>query len=65
VPFGWDATDNKALVVAVAWGGALWRLRGGRPARGAVMGAALVTLAAFLIPHSVLGSELDWSRSAR
>jgi hypothetical protein len=65
VPFGWDATDNKALIVAAAWAAALWRLRGGRPARGAVMGAALVTLAAFLIPHSVLGSELDWSRSAR
>jgi hypothetical protein len=65
VPFGWDATDNKALIVAVAWGVALWRLRGGRRARAAVMGAALVTLAAFLIPHSVLGSQLDWSRSVR
>ncbi len=65
VPFGWDATDNKALIVAVAWAVALWRLRGGRPARGAVIGAALVTLAAFLVPHSVFGSELDWSRVAR
>jgi hypothetical protein len=63
VPFGRDATDNKALVAAVAWVVALWRLRGGRPARGAVVGAALVTLAAFLIPHSVFGSELDWSRA--
>lgn len=65
VPFGWDATDNKSLVALVAWGVALWRLRGGRPARGAVMGAALVTLAAFLIPHSVFGSQLDWSRAGR
>lgn len=65
VPFGWDATDNKSLIAAVAWAVALWRLRGGRPARGAVMGAALVTLAAFLIPHSVLGSELDWARAGR
>lgn len=65
VPFGWDATDNKSLIAAVAWAVALWRLRGGRPARGAVIGAALVTLAAFLIPHSVLGSELDWSRAGR
>jgi hypothetical protein len=64
VPFGWDATDNKALLVAVAWIMALWRLRGGRAASGAVMGAALVTLAAFLIPHSVFGSEIDWSRQA-
>lgn len=65
VPFGWDATDNKSLIAAVAWTVALWRLRRGRPARGAVMGAAVVTLAAFLVPHSVLGSELDWSRAGR
>lgn len=65
VPFGWDATDNKALVAGVAWGVALWRLRGGKPARDAVIAAALVTLAAFLIPHSVLGSELDWSKAGR
>jgi hypothetical protein len=65
VPFGWDATDNKALIAAAAWAVALWRLRGGRAARGAVMGAALVTLAAFLVPHSLFGSELDWSRAGR
>ncbi len=64
VPFGWDLTDNKALIAAVAWAVALWRLRGGRPARGAVIGAALVTLVAFLIPHSLFGSEFDWSRAA-
>ncbi len=63
VPFGWDLTDNKSLIAAVAWVVALWRLRGGRPARGAVIGVALVTLAAFLIPHSVFGSEIDWSRA--
>jgi hypothetical protein len=65
VPLGWDATDNKVLIVAAAWAVALWRLRGGRAARGAVIGAAAVTLAAFLIPHSLFGSELDWSRAAR
>lgn len=60
VPFGWDLTDNKTLMAAVAWAVALWQMRGGRPARGAIVAAALVTLAIFMIPHSVWGSELKW-----
>jgi hypothetical protein len=62
VPYGWDLTDNKTLLAAIAWGFALWRLRGGRPARGAVIVAAVVTLAVFAIPHSAWGSEIDWSK---
>jgi len=61
VPFGWDLTDNKTLVAALAWVFALWRLRGGRSARGATVAAALVTLAVFAIPHSAWGSQIDWS----
>jgi hypothetical protein len=61
VPFGWDLTDNKTLLAGVAWAWAVWRLRGGRSARGAVVLAALVTLVVFVIPHSVWGSEIDWS----
>jgi len=60
VPFGWDLTDNKTLLAGLAWAWAVWRLRGGRRARGAVVAAALVTLAVFVIPHSVWGSEIDW-----
>ena len=63
IPFGYDLTDNKTLIAAVTWLFALWRMRGGKPARGAVIGAALVTLAVFLIPHSVLGSQIDWSKA--
>jgi hypothetical protein len=61
VPFGWDLTDNKTLVAGVAWGWAVWRMGSGRSARGAVLAAALVTLAIFIIPHSTWGSQLDWS----
>ncbi len=61
VPFGWDLTDNKTLLVALAWVFALWRLRGGRPARGAVGLAAVVTLVVFAIPHSAWGSQIDWT----
>jgi hypothetical protein len=61
VPFGWDLTDNKTLFAGVAWAWAVWRLRGGRSARGAVVLAALATLVVFVIPHSAWGSQLDWN----
>ena len=59
-PLGTDMTDNKTLVAALAWCFALWRLRGGREARVPVIAAAAITLAVFLVPHSVFGSEIDW-----
>jgi hypothetical protein len=62
-PFGTDMTDNKTAVAMVAWLFALWRLRGGRDARGPVIAATLITLAVFLIPHSVFGSQIDWSQA--
>ena len=64
VPFGWDLTDNKTLIALLAWLFALWRLRGGKEARGPVVAAALVTLAVFLVPHSLFGSQIDWSKAA-
>jgi len=63
IPFGWDPTDNKTLIAVVAWLFALWRLRGGKDARGPVMAAALITLVVFLVPHSVFGSQIDWSKA--
>lgn len=62
IPLGWDLTDNKTLFAAVAWAIALWRMRDGRDARGAVIAAALVTLVIFAIPHSAWGSELNWDQ---
>ena len=69
IPFGWDLTDNKTLIAAVAWAAA-WAValafskhaRGGHFVRWAVIGASLVTLAIFIIPHSVWGSQIDWSK---
>jgi hypothetical protein len=60
VPFGWDLTDNKTLLAAIAWLLAAWQMRGGRPARAAIVAAALTTLVVFAIPHSVWGSEFKW-----
>jgi len=61
-PFGTDLTDNKTAVAVLAWGVAAFRARGGRGARAAVVVAALVTLAVFLVPHSAWGSQIDWSK---
>ena len=60
VPLGWDLTDNKTLVAAAAWLCAAFQMRGGRPARTAIVLAALTTLVVFLIPHSAWGSEIKW-----
>jgi hypothetical protein len=60
VPWGYDLTDNKTLIAAVAWALAAWQLRGGRQARLAVVAATLVTMVVFAIPHSVWGSQAKW-----
>lgn len=67
IPFGWDLTDNKTLFAVLGWVIA-WLLvrRSGRSgdasrARVWVVLAALLTLLVFSIPHSVRGSELDYS----
>jgi hypothetical protein len=61
-PFGMDLTDNKTLIAFLFWVAALVAGRKGKPARPFVIAASLVTLVIFLIPHSLLGSELDYSR---
>ncbi len=64
-PVGHDLTDNKTLIAAAAWllAFALGR-RHQRQARWYAVGAAVVTLIIFGIPHSVLGTELDYSAAA-
>jgi hypothetical protein len=59
-PFGHDLTDNKTALAAVLWLYTLWRMRGGRRARGLVIAAAVITFAIFVIPHSTAGSEYDY-----
>jgi hypothetical protein len=60
-PFGYDLTDNKTLIAFIGWIIAIIAGRKGKPARGWVLAAAVLLLIIFLIPHSVLGSELDYS----
>jgi hypothetical protein len=59
-PRGTDLTDNKTLVSFLFWIAAFWAGRKGKPARPFVIAASLVTLLAFLIPHSLLGSEFKY-----
>lgn len=61
-PFGTDWTDNKTLAALVAWILVLV-VRRWRPqlVRAAVLLAAAIMMAVYLIPHSIHGSELDWS----
>jgi hypothetical protein len=64
IPFGYDWTDNKVLVELAAWVVAAFLLNQPRRARIAVLTATLVTLAIFLIPHSVFGSEYDYTKGS-
>jgi len=61
-PFGGDLTDNKTAVAFLGWVVAAIALaRAKSPARWA-LGASIVMFIVYMIPHSVLGSELDYSK---
>lgn len=62
VPFGYDLTDNKTLIAFLGWLFAWWKNRGDAQSRGAILFATLLMLLIFMIPHSVLGSELDYTQ---
>lgn len=59
-PFGKDLTDNKTVVAFLFWAVALWRQLKQRTSKWWVVAAAVALLIVFLIPHSLLGSELDY-----
>jgi len=61
-PIGHDLTDNKTAIAVIFWLIALWRLRKRATSKTWVIVAAIVTLAVYLVPHSVLGSELDYTK---
>jgi hypothetical protein len=66
-PFGGDLTDNKMLIMWVVWLAAA-ALVGFKPkpketsGRIAVVLAAVVMTVVYLIPHSMRGSELDYTQ---
>jgi hypothetical protein len=60
-PFGHDLTDNKTLIAFLAWLPAAVTAARGVTSRVAVILGWVVMMGIFLIPHSMRGSELDWS----
>ena len=60
-PLGMDLTDNKTLIALVAWLLALIALWRNARARWWIVTASAVTLVIFMIPHSLHGSELQYT----
>jgi hypothetical protein len=61
IPFGYDWTDNKVLVELAFWLWALFLNRGSRRNRKAVYIAGAATLFVYFIPHSIFGSEYNYT----
>jgi hypothetical protein len=61
-PFGHDLTDNKTLVMVLAWAFAIYKLKKDPQNKVWPLAAALIVLIVYLIPHSMLGSEIDYTK---
>ncbi|MBU8891931.1 MAG: hypothetical protein KOO66_04080 [Bacteroidales bacterium] len=60
IPFGWDLTDNKTLIAVIFWIVAVLGNRKSPQYRYTLI-ASIVLLLIYIIPHSLFGSELDYS----
>jgi hypothetical protein len=61
-PFGHDLTDDKTLAGFILWAIALIKTWKNHNHRTWVIIAGLGLIAVYLVPHSVLGSELDYTK---
>jgi hypothetical protein len=64
-PFGHDLTDNKTLVMVLAWVVAVYKLRKDPTNRTWPVIAAILVLVVYLIPHSMFGSEIDHTKTPK
>ena len=60
-PFGHDLTDNKILIGFIGWLIALIALYKFKNPKRWIVFASILMFIIFLIPHSLLGSELDYN----
>jgi hypothetical protein len=61
-PFGTDLTDNKTALALLGWVAATVAIYKSKRPKAWVLAAAIILLLVYLIPHSFLGSELDYSK---
>ena len=61
-PFGTDLTDNKTAIAFFAWVVAAIALNKAKNAKYWALGASIIMIVVYLIPHSLLGSELDYTK---
>ncbi len=61
-PFGTDLTDNKTAFALIFWIIAFVKARQNHHHRTWVIVASIVLFLIYLIPHSMFGSEIDWTQ---
>jgi hypothetical protein len=61
-PFGHDLTDNKTLIMVLVWAFAAYKLKKDPQNKLWPVAAAVIVLVVYLIPHSMLGSEIDYTK---
>lgn len=60
IPLGWDLTDNKTLIAVFFWFMAVIRNKKFPKYRYTII-ASVILFLIYIIPHSLFGSELDYS----
>ncbi len=60
IPLGWDLTDNKTLIAVLFWLVAVLGNRKNPKFRNTII-ASVILFLIYIIPHSLFGSELDYS----
>lgn len=61
-PFGHDMTDNKTLFMFIFWVIAWWKLKKNPMNRLWPVIAVIAMIAVYLVPHSTMGSEIDYTK---
>jgi len=61
-PLGTDLTDNKTAFAFLFWLFALWKTWKNSNHRTWVVVASVILLLIYLIPHSMMGSEIDYTQ---
>ena len=64
-PIGNDITDNKTLIAFVVWLAAAIAVRKSKNPVRWIVAASIITFFVFLIPHSLWGTQLDYSTMQR